>query len=131
MTITRPKAEAVDDVTVEVVGRPATFANRGEHEWRAVVTKTVGDRDVPDSTRFEVELEFRLPAPTTGNDAWDLDNLIKPTLDALGGVIGWRRRRGRPKADDERVDRIVANKRAGAAGESPGATIRVTTLVDS
>jgi hypothetical protein len=33
----------------------------------------------------------RLPLPSTRNDAWDLDNLIKPTLDALGGVLGWRR----------------------------------------
>ena len=31
----------------------------------------------------------------------------QPTLDALGGVIGFRRWKGPRQADDERVDRIV------------------------
>jgi len=30
-----------------------------------------------------IGVRSRLPAPTTVNDAWDLDTLIKPTLDAL------------------------------------------------
>ena len=83
---------------------------------------------MPDGARFAVELEFRLPAATRANEAWDLDNLVKPTLDALGGVIGFRRWKGPRQADDERVDRIVASKRPAALHESPGASIRVVAL---
>jgi hypothetical protein len=59
---------------------------------------------------------------------WDLDILIKPTRDALGSVIGWRRWNGRPQADDERIDRIVAEKRTIGDGESVGARIRILVL---
>jgi hypothetical protein len=71
---------------------------------------------------------FRLPPARTRNDAWDLDNLLKPTLDALGGVIGWRAWNGRPQADDERIDRIVASKRTVTDREEPGARLRVVPL---
>lgn len=69
-----------------------------------------------------------IPAATRANEAWDLDNLVKPTLDALGGVIGFRRWKGPSQADDERVDRIVASKRPAELDESPGASIRVIAL---
>ncbi|WP_181778843.1 uracil-DNA glycosylase family protein [Pseudonocardia pini] len=115
-------------LVVDVAARPATFATAGERPWRAAVAAAVGSRDVPAGSRFAVELEFRLPAPATRNDGWDLDNLIKPTLDALGGVLGWRRWQGMPQADDECVDRIVASKRTAGAGEIPGARIRIVPL---
>jgi hypothetical protein len=59
---------------------------------------------------------------------WDLDNLIKPTLDAMEGVFGLRRWNGRPQAADDRVDRLEAVKRRPADGEMPGATINVWTI---
>lgn len=96
--------------------------------WRAAVADAVGTRHVPDGIRFAVEIEFKLPRPNTRNDAWDLDNLIKPTLDALGGVIRWRRWNGRPQADDERIDRVVASKRAVEPDEEAGARIRVAAF---
>lgn len=119
---------AVRVVDVEVGARPATFATAGEAAWRDAVAAAVGTRQVPDGTRFAVEVEFRLPKASTRNDAWDLDNLIKPTLDALGGVIGWRRWNGRPQADDERIDRIVASKRTVRPSETAGARIRIAPL---
>ena len=87
----------LDVVDAQVVGRPATFATASEAAWRAAVAAAVGTREVPGSVRFAVEIEFRLPPARTRNDAWDLDNLIKPTLDALGGVIGWRVWNGKPR----------------------------------
>jgi Holliday junction resolvase RusA-like endonuclease len=121
----------LDDLTVDVEGRPATFATAAEEAWKIAVSEAVGRREVADGMRFEVEIEFRLPLPVRANEAWDLDNLIKPTLDALGGAIGWRRWRGRPQVDDERVDRIIASKRPVRAGETTGARIRISVLPGS
>jgi hypothetical protein len=56
---------------------------------------------------------------------WDLDNLIKPTLDAMEGVFGLRSWNGRSQAADDRVDRLEAIKRRPRDGEVPGATIDV------
>jgi hypothetical protein len=94
---TCPSVEAADSdvagepvsvvvVNVDVAARPATLRRarrRGGLQW-----PRQWGRHVPDGIRFAVEVEFRIPSPNTRNDAWDLDNLIKPTLDALGGVIG-------------------------------------------
>lgn len=118
----------IDEVLVDVQARPASYATAAEGPWKAAVAEAVGVHEVPAGARFALEVDFRLPAPATSNDAWDLDNLIKPTLDALGGVIGRRRWRGTPQTDDERVDRIVATKRTVRDGERPGARIRVTVL---
>ena len=81
------------------------------------------------NTRFAVSIAFRTPPPGTANDAWDVDNLVKPTLDAMGAVLGTRPGRYEPaQADDERVDCLVATKRTAGPGES-GATIRVYDLL--
>lgn len=118
-------------VDADVRGRPVTFGNAAkEAPWKAAVAEAIGTHDVPVGARFQVEVEFRLPVPVTRNDAWDLDNLLKPTLDALGGVVGWRRWNGPRQADDERIDRIVASKRTVRDGESVGARIRVSILRD-
>lgn len=121
----RPRAAVLPVVDVDVLARPATFATAGEAAWRAAVAAAVGEREVPDTARFALEVEFRLPVAVTANDAWDLDNLLTPNMDALGGVIGRRRWNGRPQADDERVDRIVAAKRTVRADEVAGARIRI------
>lgn len=41
----------------------------------------------PWTERFSVLVEFRAPEARNANEVWDLDNLIKPTLDAMEGVI--------------------------------------------
>lgn len=83
-------------LVVDVLGRPTTYATKSEADWkdavRAVFTATgLG----PWTARFSVRMEFRLPESRTANKVWDLDNLIKPTLDAMEGVFGLCRWQGR------------------------------------
>lgn len=119
-------------VTLEVLGvRPATFATAGEKPWKEAVRRSVVDSGVrPVDGRFSVRIEFRTPMARTPNDAWDLDNLLKPTLDAMEGVFGDRAVRDKmvPQPADDRVDHIDARKREIAEGEPPGATIEVWVL---
>lgn len=117
---------------VNVLGRPASFATTHESAWRAAVSaaceaNTRRNYD-PAVSRFAVSIDFRTGTPKTANEWWDLDNLIKPTLDAMAIVLGGREWRGRPQAADDRVDRITASKRAIHSGEEPGADIRVWTV---
>lgn len=83
----------------------------------------------PPSSRFAIEIEYRLDPGQIGNNATDLDNLIKATIDALDEVLGPRPGSfARPQADDERVDRIVASKRVARLGESSGARVVIAEL---
>lgn len=116
-------------VTLDVSGRPATFATAAEKSWKAAVRQAVADSGcIPSNARFAVEVEFRLAEARTANEVWDLDNLIKPTLDAMEGVFGLRPWRGTPQPADDRVDDIKAIKRRPRDGEEPGARITVWVL---
>jgi Holliday junction resolvase RusA-like endonuclease len=113
-------------VRLEVGGRPAVFSTASEKAWKAAVRKAVSESGMsPASGRFAVRMIFRTPAPRNSNEKWDIDNLVKPTLDAMEGVFRRRQWLGREQPADDRVDRIEAEKRQVAAGESPGATIDV------
>lgn len=120
---------------VDVVGRPSSFATANEAAWRAAVAAACEANVRPDYdaavSRFAVSMEFRTAAPRSAGEWWDLDNLIKPTLDAMSTVFGAREWRGSPQAADDRVDRIAASKRTVGFGEEPGARIRVWTIDDS
>jgi len=59
------------------------------------------------------------------DEVWDLDNLVKPTVDAMEGVFGLRAFRGTPQPADDGVDRLEASKGLPRGGEAPGATIDV------
>lgn len=112
---------------LEVRGRPATFATAHEALWKeavrsAVVAAWLTPR--PDAS-FSVRVEFRTPVPRTINDRWDLDNLIKPTLDAMEGVFGLRAWKGVAQPNDDLVVHLDARKRTVLAGEEPGATVEV------
>lgn len=111
----------------EVTGRPATFATAHEAAWKALVREAVAVTGVgpwPEN-RFSVRLEFRTPRPTRTSEVWDLDNLIKPTLDAMEGIFGIRQWNGVPQPADDRVDHINATKRSVVPGEPPGVTVEV------
>jgi len=72
----------------------------------------------------------RTPVAANANEVWDIDNLVKPTLDAMEGVLGarlWHRPR---QAADDRVDYLEASKRTVRDGESPGAHIELYDLGD-
>jgi hypothetical protein len=82
----------------------------------------------PRDTGFGVRVSFRTPVNTNANELWDLDNLIKPTLDAMEGIFGQRAWRGLSQAADDRVELLQASKRTVRDGESPGAHIEVIGL---
>ena len=96
--------DAIDarrEVAFRVNATPATFATAGEKPWRAAVEATAADV-MAGRTSFEgrvgVDLDFVLPTRRGHHPGWDLDNLVKPTIDALAAVIGcrpgqWRSRR--------------------------------------
>lgn len=119
---------------VDVRGRPATFATRHERTWRHAVARACEEHMLcdfdPTQSRFEVAFAFRMPVARTKGEQWDLDNLIKPTLDAMTSVFGVRKWLGRPQVADDRVDRITASKRTVGPGEEAGATIRVLTIAE-
>jgi hypothetical protein len=115
--------------TINVLGRPATFATAGEVPWKEAVRRAVAESGCqPADARFAVRIDFRLGPSRTAGEVWDLDNLIKPTLDAMEGVFGLRSWRGRPQPADDRVDRIEAAKRMPSELESPGAIIDVWVI---
>ena len=122
-------------VGIEVVGRPGTFATKGEKAWRSAVAQAVATAMADPSVEpaasgahFEIHFTFRTPVPLTQGDAWDIDNLVKPTMDAMAGVLGNRVWNGPEQAADHTVDRIEASKRTVEAAEDPGATIEVFEL---
>lgn len=124
--------DAPREVAFRVSATPATFATAGEKPWRAEV-EAAAAIGVTGQASFEgrlgIGLDFVLPTRPGGHPGWDLDNLIKPTIDALATVIGSRPGQWRPpQVDDERVYEIRARKREVLDGESPHATIRVWTL---
>jgi Holliday junction resolvase RusA-like endonuclease len=113
--------------TLEVHGRPATFATAHEAPWKAAVRAAVSRAGVhprPDAC-FSVRIEFRTPVARTANERWDLDNLVKPTLDAMEGVFGLRAWRGVAQPNDDKVTRLEASKRTVDRGEQAGAQIDV------
>jgi len=120
-------------LTVDVVGRPATFGTSQEKDWRLAVAASCApavqaDQYDPLTARFAVAVDFRTPAPTHSGEVWDLDNLVKPTLDAMESVFGKRKWLGVPQPADDRVDRLEASKRTVRPGETAGALIQVWVM---
>lgn len=116
-------------VTLQVNGRPATFATAHEAAWKQAVRDAVGESgSAPQEARFAVRTVFRLGPSRTASEVWDIDNLIKPTLDAMEGIFGLRQWRGPDQVADDRVDRVEAEKRPHAEGVDPGATIDVWVI---
>lgn len=120
-------------LTVDVEGFPATFATAREPAWKTAVSTALAawraerpDHE-PAAHRYSVELEFRLGPARHLGEVWDIDNLAKPTLDAMASVLGEREWAGAPQPADDRVDRLLAVKRQPRPGEDPGVTITVLT----
>jgi Holliday junction resolvase RusA-like endonuclease len=112
---------------IEVRGRPATFATAHEQPWKRAIREAIAASDLeprPDAC-FKVSIDFRTPVPQTPNDRWDLDNLVKPTLDAMEGIFGLRAWKGVPQPNDDKVVELAASKRTVRRAEAAGATIKV------
>ena len=111
-------------------GRPASYSSAAEAAWKAAVRAAISEAGGgPWTGRFSVLIEFRTPEARNANEVWDLDNLIKPTLDAMEGVFGLRAWKGPAQAADDRVDHLEASKRTVGAGELPGARIEIGRLL--
>lgn len=120
-----------DVAVVEVWGvRPGTAATTGGLLWATAIREATVDRDVlAPGARLELTVDFVLPPARSKNDQWDLDNLLKPTIDALATLLGRRRvTTAQPQADDERIDRIVASKRTAGTHAAVGARIELRVL---
>jgi Holliday junction resolvase RusA-like endonuclease len=117
-------------LALDVVGRPASYSSAAEAAWKAAVREAVKQAGVgPWAERFSVFIEFRTPEARNANEVWDLDNLIKSTLDAMEGVFGLRQWRGPAQAADDRVDHLDASKHTVSAGELPGARIEIRRVI--
>jgi hypothetical protein len=93
---------------------------------RAAISEAGGG---PWNGRFSVLIDFRTPEARNANEVWDLDNLIKPTLDAMEGVFGLRAGKGPAQAAADRVDHLEASKHTVSAGELPGARTETRRLL--
>jgi hypothetical protein len=132
MTVGKGNLPGEHLITLDVVSRPASYSTTGTGPWKEAVRKAVASSGVElgllPTARFAVGLQFRTPAPKNANEVWDLDNLIKPTLDAMEGVFGLRPWAGLPQPADDRVDYLTASKRTVAGDEPAGAVITVHVL---
>lgn len=116
-------------VSFTVHARPATFATAHEAAWKQAVRAAVAASGVqPTGARFAVSIDFRTPVPQRSSEVWDLDNLVKPTLDAMEGVFGLRPWKGVPQPEDDRVDRLEASKQTAKSEEAVGADVTVWTI---
>jgi Holliday junction resolvase RusA-like endonuclease len=76
---------------LDVLGRPASYSSAAEAAWKAAVRTAISEAGGgPWTGRFSILIDFRTPEARNANEVWDLDNLIKPTLDAMDGVFGPR-----------------------------------------
>jgi len=113
-----------------VAGRPTGYGgSENERRWKKAVQDAFAQQHLPGPDRVEVVAEFVLAPEQAGRWEPDLDNLLKSTIDALDEVLGRRSGTGeRVEADDVRVTRIVASKRAAAGDDTSGARVVLTAL---
>jgi Holliday junction resolvase RusA-like endonuclease len=115
-----------------VRGVPAPFATAREVAWKEAVRECVlalwGRIFLEEPC--EVLLRFILPPAKAAET--DIDNLLKPCIDALGSVLFRPARRGHRviwNADDHWIYRLVAEKRPAESLEDCGVEITVTAHV--
>lgn len=127
-----PNARWRHYVRFRVAGRPATFATTHEATWKDAVRSAIRDTGIEPASnaRFRVVITFYTATPTRPDESWDIDNLVKPTLDAMEGIFGLRPWRGVAQPQDDRVDELAARKEAASSREPPGAQIEVWTRAD-
>ena len=110
-------------------GLPAPFATSREVEWKESVAEQmeVAWRGRPHiESPCEVSLVFRLPPDKAA--VTDLDNLLKPAIDAIGSVLFKPARMGRQvrwNADDHWIHRFIAEKTAEDDPEKIGMEVTV------
>jgi len=113
---------------VLVRGLPAPFATAREKEWKESVADRIGAVwNRPHIERpCEVTLVFRLPPNKA--EVTDLDNLLKPAIDAIGSVLFKPARMGhqvRWNADDHWIYRFIAEKKSESDATKIGMEVTV------
>lgn len=113
------------------MGRPTPYSGGENTEnWQKAVRASIADKRFTapaNGARLAVRIEFRLRLEHDSYEP-DPDNLLKSTFDAMDGVLGLRKRKGKPEADDERIDYLEVLKRQAREDEEWGATIEVYAL---
>lgn len=124
--------DASDVVSIFVPGAPQTFGDKMyEEPWKNIVAQKVRESsqsELPIKNEVQVHLVFHL----VEERRVDLDNLIKPCLDAIGSVLFERRKGGRTTwdTDDYWVFKIIAEKRMVSKNSEEGVKIVVSRLVN-
>ena len=110
-------------------GLPAPFATSREVQWKESVAQQMeaawrGRLHI--ERPCEVRLVFRLPPDKA--EVTDLDNLLKPAIDAIGSILFKPAQRGhqvRWNADDHWIYRFIAEKAAEDDPEKIGMEVTV------
>ena len=111
-----------------VSGMPAPFATAREVAWKEAVREQVSAIWAREFIEEPCELRLRFLLPPEKAEETDLDNLLKPCIDALGSVLFRPARRGHRtvwNADDHWVYRFVAEKQPAPRTEDCGVEISV------
>src|SRR6266571_4221679 len=108
---------------LRVVGRLSAAPKADVPPWREAVRAAVFEQKLtpPLAKRFFVQIRFVVSRRAGNPTGRDVDNLIKPTLDAMDGVFGNRRWEGRPQAADDRVDGLYVDKTIATGDDQEGA----------
>ncbi|KPV62824.1 MAG: Endodeoxyribonuclease RusA [Candidatus Bathyarchaeota archaeon BA1] len=127
-----PFKEAVGTVvSVFVPGSPQTFGDkRYEEPWKIRIAQKVKEScssELPIKDKVQVHLIFYL----FRERRVDLDNLIKPCLDAIGSVLFEKRKGARSNwdTDDYWIFKIIAEKNIISKENQEGAKIVISQLV--
>ena len=112
-----------------VSGVPAPFATAREVEWKNLIREqmlAIWNRGFVEEP-CEVQLRFALPPAKAAET--DIDNLLKPCIDALGSVLFKPARRGHQviwNADDHWIYKLVATKEAAPSEDARGVEIMMS-----
>lgn len=120
-------------VSVFVPGSPQTFGDKKyEEPWKITIARKVkkscSSSELPIKDKVQSHLIFYL----FRERRVDLDNLIKPCLDAIGSVLFEKRKGARSiwDTDDYLVFKIIAEKKIVSKKNEEGVKIVISQLLD-
>ncbi len=116
--------------SIFISGRPQTFGDkRYEDPWKTRIASEI-KKQFGDKPKVKEKVQLVLKFFIFKNRKVDLDNLIKPCMDAVGSVIF--EHRGRTQSiwdtDDVWVYKIIAEKELVETEDAEGVEIKVERL---
>ena len=113
-------------------GVPAPFAaEQREKDWKNSVRAQVLEAWTRDPIEEPCQIRLRFLLPPDKAEHTDLDNLLKPAIDAIGSVLFKPARSGRQvvwNADDHWIYGFVATKEAASSEDACGLTVTVDSF---